>query len=161
MTRWKDVAAIYPSAEDIVLALNDKGEKVKKKEKGKEVIRTKFPLMEKLALKVFQNIVKMIKPEGMDTNVTRGKRKFMTELLLLRKHVDVHELDVFFHRYAKDGKVFTISNSPLNSGLDLAIEAYQKDVEATIAQKNSARTFNDGLRLASIMLDSNYVGLEH
>jgi hypothetical protein len=154
--RWKDNVAIYPTASEIVQALNDKGQQVKRKEKGREVMRTKYPLLEKLSLKIFTNVTKIIKPEGMDTNVTRGKKRVMTEILVLRKHIDINELDPFFHPYAKDGKVYTLGNSKVHCGLDMAIESFQKDVEANIAQKNSARTCNDGLRLAAIMLDGQY-----
>jgi hypothetical protein len=65
-------------------------------------------------------------------------------------------LDQFFHPYAKEGKVNVLANSPQLCGLDLAIESFQKDFKSTKAQKNSARTFNDGIRLVAIMLDSQY-----
>jgi hypothetical protein len=156
MSRWKDNKDIYPPAEEIVAALNDKGEEVARKEKGKAVLRMKYPLLEKLSLKVFQFIIKVIKPDGIDTYVTRGKKRIMAKILMTRKHVDIHKLNPFSHQYGKDGKVYTLANSETHCGLDLAIEAFQRDVEANIAQKNSARTCNDGLRLAGIMMDNQY-----
>jgi hypothetical protein len=47
---------MYPEAEDIVKALQDGGEAVVTKQKGKEVTRTKFPLLEKLSLKIYNAI---------------------------------------------------------------------------------------------------------
>jgi hypothetical protein len=156
--RWKDEPKIYPPVEEVIAALQDVGKAVKVTQKGKDTMKTRFVLMEKLALKVYTQIKKVFNPEGLTKNATRGKQRLFKEILLSRKHVDVTELDVFFHPYAKDGKVYTISNSRVHCRLDLAIEAFQKDLEAFLAQKNTARTANDGLRLACIMLDATYRG---
>jgi hypothetical protein len=91
-------------------------------------------------------------------NSSRGKQPLYKELLLSWRHVDVTETDQFFHQYVKDGKVFLISNNPTNSGIDIAIEHFQVYIQHQAEQKNSARTPNDALRLACILLDPKYRG---
>jgi hypothetical protein len=157
-THWKDVASLYPPAEDIVKALQDRGKKQLKKNKGKDVERHVFPLLEKLAGKLFAAIQSAIKPPGLTVNPSRGKQPLYKELVLSRRHVDVTETDPFFHSYARDGKVYLISNNASHCGLDQAIQHFQEYHEHQLAQKNSARTPNDGLRLACILLDPTYRG---
>lgn len=51
-----------------------------------------------------------------------------------------------------------ITNLIINCGLDTAIDRYQECVEPQLKQKNIARTSNDGLRLALILLDAQHRG---
>lgn len=153
---WKLCQPLYPTPEEIVLALQDVGKSEKVKRKGREITRQKYPLLEKLARKVYTNIQKEINPEGLTKNVSRGAQALYKEFVLLRKHVDISETNVFFHSYGKDGQVFLITNEPQHSGLDVAIGNFQSSIEAFVKQKNSARTCNDGLRVASILLDPTH-----
>jgi hypothetical protein len=155
--RWKDNPNVYPPFEEIVEALQDPGKEEKKVKKKKEVTYHRFPLIEKLALKVYKNILVMFnKPEGLTVNTSRGKVPLYQAIVLQRKHMDVNETPPVFHGYGKDGKVFAITTSTVHGGLDIAIERFQDHVLAQVHQKNTARTPNDGIRLGCIMLDPKY-----
>jgi hypothetical protein len=155
--RWKDNASIYPDVREIVVALQDPGVMENRKEKGKDVRRYKYPLLDKLAGKIYKNIyTNENKPDGLTKNPTRGKQPLYKEMVLSRKKIDLHETPEFFHEFAKDGKVFLITTDTIHCGLDVCIDRFQDYVESLLQQKNSARSFNDGLRLGCIMLDSQY-----
>jgi hypothetical protein len=145
--------------EEIAEALQDPGKQVTVKEKGTEQTRHKFPLMEKLAAKIFTNIQREFnKPDGLTKNVSRGKMPLLKEILMGCCHTDISETDPFFHRFGTEGKVYLLMNNPVHSGLDIAIKQFQKYIENLVQQKNSARTMNNGLRLACILLDSKFRG---
>jgi hypothetical protein len=155
--KWRDKVAVYPPFHEIVTALQDVGKAETAKKKGKDVPRHKYPLIEKLASKIFVSIQREFnKPEGLTKNVSRGKVPLYKEIILARKHVDVSETAVVFHSYAKDGKVFLVQKNPVNAGLDICIDRFQNHVLSQLRQKNSARTASDGLRLALILLDGQY-----
>lgn len=150
-TRWKDNPSIYPPAHEIAKGINDHGNAGSKGHR--------YPALEKLCLALFQSVSKTFgKPEGLDTNSTRGKRKIAEILLLKRKSVDIVETDPFFHPFGKDGKVFVLTNNPNNCGLDVVVDALQDCCQAQAQMKNVARTSNDGLRLGCLMLDPKYRG---
>jgi hypothetical protein len=154
--RWKDCSGIYPDIQEIAAALQDKGKHDTVKRKGKEQPRHKCPLIEKLGAKIYGLIREKLNPEGLTKNVTRDKGPLCKEILIARKHVDVTETAPVFHEVQKDGKVYLITNHPVHAGIDLCVERFQAHIESLLYQKNTARTSNDGLRLACIMLDSNY-----
>ena len=155
---WHKVASIYPSPGEIATALQDAGkEKVVKNKKG-QVTQHRFPLMEKLATDVYKRIFTELKPEGLTKNVSRGKLPLYKEIVLKRRHVDVHETNPFFHQYRKDGKVYLIANDPKLCGLDLAVQSFQDYIKSETNKRNMSRTTNDGLRLSCIMLDAKFRG---
>ena len=156
--RWKDNASVYPEAEEIVVALQDAGKRVVVKRKGSETYKHKYPLDEKLANKIYGSIQKVINPEGLTQNITRGREPLLRDIIILRRSTDVHKTDPFFHRHGKDGKVLIISNDPAHAGIDKCIDHFQEYIYHQVNQKNSARTSNDGLRLGCILLDSRYRG---
>jgi hypothetical protein len=153
---WKSCEALYPSPEEIVGALQDVGRSETVNKKGREITRQRYPLLEKLARKIYSTIQKEINPEGLTKNVSRGAQALYKEIVLLRRHVDISETNLFFHSYGKDGQVFLITNEPKYCGVDLAVGNFQASVESFVKQKNSARTCNDGMRVASILLDSKH-----
>jgi hypothetical protein len=154
---WKDHAKIYPPVQEIAAALQDPGKKETKKRSGKDHIITKYPQIEKLAIKIFKAIQREYRnPEGLEKNASRGKRHLIVEILVARKHIDVTEVHTIFHQFAKDGKVFLCQNDPVRCGLDHCVARYQQHINSLIQQKNNARTPNDGLRLTGILLDSTY-----
>ena len=154
---WKDSPNIYPPPEEIVEALQDCGKKEKATKKGREYERQRFLAIEKLARKIYNAIREEFKnPEGLTKNVSRGAQGLYKEIVLLRKHADVTETDAFYHQYGKEGKVYLIANSPSRSGLDIAVNNFQLAIESSVQQKNTARTCNDGLRVACLLLDSKY-----
>jgi hypothetical protein len=155
---WKDNPKVYPPAKDIVTALQDLGKDHKKKKKGKEFHEHRYPLIDKLAADIYKAIKKEINPEGLTKNTSRGKEPLYKELVLSRKHIDATECHPFFHEYQKGGKVYLIANNPTHSGIDQAIHHFEQYVQAQLLQKNSARTGNDGLRIACILLDPQYRG---
>jgi hypothetical protein len=156
-TKWSQSATIYPPFEEIIKSLQDPGKSVTvKKGGGREYSSHKYPLMEKLATKVFTAIQRNLNPEGLTKNVSRGKIPLFKEMLLSRKHVDISETHSAFHPYGKDGKVFLIGNDPIHAGLSFAVDRFQEYIQVQLEQKNSARTFNDGIRLGCIMLDPKY-----
>jgi hypothetical protein len=157
-SRWKDNASVYPSAGEIAAALQDQGKVVVVKRKGGNLNKHRYPLIEKLASKVYAKIRQEFAPDGLTKNVSRGKTPLYKEILLSRRHVDVTETDPFFLEYTQDGKVFLINNSPVHCGLDHSIDHFQDFVLQQTQQKNSARTNNDGLRLGCILLDANHRG---
>ena len=149
---WYKNQEIYPDAVEIAKALQDLG---KKDKKGKQ----KYPLLEKLAAKLYSNIQRLYNnPDGLTKNVSRGKMPLVQGIAMLRKHKDIHETDSSFHSYGKEGKVYLIANDVRTCGLDIAIMHFQRHIQQAVQQKNSARTFNDGLRLGCILLDSKYRG---
>jgi hypothetical protein len=155
--KWKDCPLIYPPSDEIALALQDVGKSEKATRKGREVQLHKFPLIEKLARKIYNAIQKEFKnPVGLTKNVTRGSKGLYQELVMLRKHVDAVETDPFFHKYSKDGKVFLIANAAVHSGINIAIGHFQEAIENNLQQKNTARTSSDGLRIGCILLDPQY-----
>jgi hypothetical protein len=155
-SKWADCTSIYPPAEEIAAALQDEGKDKTLKKKNQHVTEWKYPLIEKLAGKVFAAIQQQFNPEGFSKNATRAKQPLYKEIVVARKHVDINKTHPFFHKYGKEGKVFIITNSPQNCGLDLAIKSFQEFVDQSIQQKNSARTCNDGIRLGCILLDPAY-----
>ena len=68
----------------------------------------------------------------------------------------MNETHPFFHPHAKYGKVYLVNNKPEHCGLDECIKRFQEEYEHTQKQKNSARTCNDGLRPACILLDPQH-----
>lgn len=116
--------------------------------------KTRFPILQKLCSTLHANILKEFnKPEGLDTNKTRGPRQVAQFILPKRKHKDLVEVEAAFHPYGNGSKVFIISNDTDTAGLETAIDALQDYCDSKIAKKNSARTPNDGLRLSSVMLE--------
>jgi hypothetical protein len=158
-TLWKDCKAVYPPIDEIVTALQDLGKHQVVKNKGKEVHQHRYPLVEKLAAKIYAAIQhEFNNPEGLTKNVSRGKMTLVRDIILRRRHADITETDPFFHKYGNDGKVFIITNSTKHAGMDVCLKTFQEAIEASLRQKNSARTSNDGLRLGCILLDSQYHG---
>lgn len=155
---WKDNANVYPPGDEIALALQDRGSAQLVKRKGGDIRTTKFPLIQKLANKIYSLIQKELNPDGLTKNVTRGSKPLFKEILLSRRHVDIANADPFFHPYGKDGKVFLVTNEPRHSGIDVCIARFEEYVIQQTHQKNTARTNNDGLRLGLILLDSTYRG---
>ena len=126
IARWKDDPSVWcPDGDEIATALQDRGKTVVIKRKSGDDRKQKFPLLEKLANKVYASLMKAYNPEGCTKNISRGRIPLYKELILSRRHVDVVDTDPFFHKYATDGKVYLIQNVPLNSGIDQAIDHFQ------------------------------------
>jgi len=157
--RWKDNKKLYPPPEEIAVALQDVGERETLVRKGKEVVRQKFTLLEKLARRIYVSIQKEFpRAEGLTQNTTRGKQPLFKEILLGRRHQDVTETHPFFHRFGRDGKVFIVDNNPETCGIDVSIDHFQEYISQQNHQKSAARTHNDGIRLACALLDPKYRG---
>lgn len=115
---------IYPPRKDIVEALQDPGKKMSDKKSAG--MKTCFPLIEKLALKIFNLINSNFnKPEFLPKNITRAKMPLVKKIVLLQKHGDRAEIHPFFHSYAKDGKVYLLKNDECNCDIDLIIDLFQ------------------------------------
>jgi hypothetical protein len=113
--------------------------------------------VEKLAAKMYSSILtEFNNPEGLGKNVSRGKMALVKDIIIRRRHTDMNETHPMFHPYGKDGKVYIVTNSIVHAGLDVCLKCFQESVEASLRQKNSARTGNDGLRLGCILLDGKY-----
>ena len=70
--KWKDCKEIYQLFDEIVEALNDKGQREIKKVRGKEVPEHNYPLMKKLALKIFTSINELYNnPDVLTKNASR------------------------------------------------------------------------------------------
>jgi hypothetical protein len=155
---WSRCTKIYPPPKEIAQALQDMGKGKTVQAKKKEVKQHSYPLVDKMATKIYKAIQEEFKPEGLTSNISRGKQFLVQSIILARRHVDISETHPFFRQFGKDGKVYQISNSPDHSGLDTAIQRFQENVVHTVKQKNSARTGNDALRLGCILLDPKYRG---
>ena len=153
---WKDNNNLYPPAEEIATALQDTGKRHTMKQKGREVSIHKYPLIDKLALKLYTAIVSLYKPDGVTKNKTRGRQFLYKDLVQSRRHRDISETDPFFHQFGKEGKVFLITNDTRHAGVDVCVQNFQRSVEQQLRQKNSARTSQDGLRLGCILLDTQF-----
>lgn len=158
-TLWKDCVAVYPSFDEIVTALQDLGKHQLVKIKGKEQRQHRYPLVEKLASKIYSSILSEFNnPEGVTKNVSRGKMTLVKDIIIRRRHTDINETHPLFHPYGNEGKVYIITNSTAHAGLDVCVKSFQDSIEAMLRQKNTARTSNDGLRLGCILLDGKYRG---
>jgi hypothetical protein len=154
---WKDNEAIYPPAEEIVTAMQDLGKKHVVKQKGREVTVHKYPLVDRLAGKIYSSILALYNnPEGLTKNKTRGRQFIYKDIVQSRRHRDISETDPFFHQFGKDGKVFLITNDTRHAGIDVCIQNFQRSIEQQLMQKNTARTSQDGLRLGCILLDTQF-----
>lgn len=148
-TRWSTKKELYPAIEVILKGFNDRG--VTKKGK------TKYPDLEKLCGGLHGSLMTHCnKPDGLDSNKTRGKRKVAEFVLNHRKAFDSIDVAREFHSHALNGKVMLIKNDLEHAGLDVVIDALQDYCVAASTTKNSARTHNDGLRAALIMLDPRH-----
>ena len=153
---WSALPAIYPDPGEIIEALQDPGKKVMKLVGGTRQPVTNFPLIQRLSSKIYQSIQTIYNPEGLTKNSTRGSQSLASSILLARKSTDATTLDPFFHQYAKNGRVYIITNNPVHSGLDIPIKEYQSTIVEALRKARSSRTSNDGLRLALTMLDPKY-----
>mmetsp|Transcript_121592 Transcript_121592/g.349491 ORF Transcript_121592/g.349491 Transcript_121592/m.349491 type:complete len:342 (-) Transcript_121592:231-1256(-) len=111
-----------------------------------------------MSSKIYQKIQTLYNPEGLTKNATRGRDSLANCILLHRKLSDVTQLDVFFHKYAKNGQVYTITDNPSHCGLDIPVKEYQSSIMDHIRKAKTSRTCNDGLRLSLTMLDTKYRG---
>lgn len=143
---------MHPSPDETATALQDRGVRATKKKKGKDVPHHKYPSVERLAGKT-HNAIQGKVTEKLDSNVSGGRAKLMADLTITRKHVDVSEVDPFFVPCTKDGKAHLLKNDLKTCGIELSIKHFQEQINQVQRQKNAARTHNDGLRLACVMLD--------
>ncbi len=155
---WKDRQDIYPPPDDIAKCMQDKGVQKSVKRQGKNVIETQYTQIVKLARLVYKNIFDKIKPDCLTKNPHRTSKQLANTITWERKHKDVNETNIFFHQYGDNGKVYLITDDPAHSGLDVAIALFQEHAQQKQRQKNAARTCNDALRLACIMLDDRHRG---
>jgi hypothetical protein len=153
---WCHCPDIYPDAVEIVTALQDPGKQVFKIVNGTRQPVTTFPLIQKICTKIYQQIQAVYKPEGLTKNITRGRESLASLVLMSRKLTDAMNLDLFFHPFAKNGQVYTITNSSTHCGLDIPIKEFQATIVDQIKRAKSTRTCNDGLRLALTLLDPRY-----
>ena len=137
---WKNNLQIYTYPNEILSILHDPGVPVAGRGKGNGGPAHRFRLLEKLCAKIYANIL-MCHPNyvGFDKNVSRGKMHLLSEIIMLRKHVDVVESHPFFHAFAKDGKVFMLMNDPRTCGLDVAIGNLQASIDAANRKTNNCR----------------------
>ena len=97
-TLWKDCKAIYPPKEEIASALQDRGNVQSTRSKGKEIKKHKFPLIEKLAAKIYTAIQREFKnPKCLTQNVSRGKLPLAKVIVVHRSLKDITETHPFFH----------------------------------------------------------------
>ena len=129
--RWKDRATVYPPAEEIVKALQDRGKKVKVTEKGTERIKHKFEIAGKLVAKVYKSIRDQFnKPPGLTENVHRGKQPLLKEFIISRKHVDVSETDPFFIPTPKTARSIFYPTTPLRVDWTLPLTLFRTTLTA-------------------------------
>jgi hypothetical protein len=153
---WCECVDIYPDADEIATALQDAGKRHSKVVNGSRQQVSTFPLIQKVCTKIYQRIQSIYKPEGLTKNISRGRESLTSLVLLSRKLTDAMYLDTFFHRYAKNGQVYTITNNATHCGLDIPVKEFQATIMDQIKKAKSTRTCNDGLRLALTLLDPKY-----
>ena len=154
---WKDDMEIYPRAEEIAKALQDLGKNAETTKKGKKNMTQKFPVLDKVCKKVVDNIRRKFgNPAYLTKSDHRAKAKLAMYVCLSRKTRTITKTDPFFHAFGADGQVYLITNNPRHGGFDLAVKQFQDHLMSTHTTKNASRTMNDGLRLASIMLDPKH-----
>ena len=153
---WSDCNDIYPTVREIAEALQDPGKERTKVVNGTKQNVTTFPLLQKLCTKIYQQIQNIYKPQGLTKNTTRGREILASLVLMHRRHADAVDLDVFFHEFARKGKVYIITNNVVHCGLDIPIREFQATVVDQMVKSKATRTSNDGLRLALTLLDPKY-----
>ena len=81
--RWKHHAQVFPPADEIAHALQDKGKEVSTKQKGLQVVKHRYPLIERLAMKIYTKIFNTFnKPDCLTKNASRGKYPLVHEIIL-------------------------------------------------------------------------------
>jgi len=153
---WCDCPGIYPDPVEIVGALQDPGKKHIKTVNGRRQQETTFPLIQKICTKIYQKIQALYSPEGLTKNTTRGRESLSNIVLMNWKLTDAMNLDVFFHKFAKNGQVYTITDDPVHCGLNVPLKEFQTSILDQIRRSRASRTCNDGLRLALTLLDPKY-----
>jgi hypothetical protein len=151
--QWCDNPDIYPDTQEILTALQDLGKKQLKVINGNRQEVTSYTLIQKLSTKIYQNIQSIYKPDGLTKNTSRGRESLAGLVLMSRRLIDVTSLDVSFHRFARNGQVFCITNNPIHGGLDVPIKEFQANIVASTQKAKACRSTNDGLRLALTLLD--------
>lgn len=159
-TKWREDRSIFPPAKDIAEALQDLGKKKNAKKKNGEFQQIHFcPLLDKLALKLCNNITKTFNfPCGLTKNTTRGRLPLCKLLVIKRRAVDATECDPFFRQCVNDEKVFLFANDPATCGLEIVIDSFQEATRLQLLKKQDNRTNNDGLGLSCILLDPEHRG---
>jgi len=152
---WDDHYAIYPTFDEIIVALQDDGVVTGSKTKlAREtgIQKRRFPLIAKIATQVYKKIKDAYNPGAvLDDNVSRGKNVLAMEILQSRKHIDTCDTDVVFPSFGKNGKVYIIHNDPMYAGLNLAIKRFQEAHEHNVKSRAANRTPEDGIRLAGVL----------
>mmetsp|Transcript_1868 Transcript_1868/g.2178 ORF Transcript_1868/g.2178 Transcript_1868/m.2178 type:complete len:262 (+) Transcript_1868:3-788(+) len=70
--------------------------------------------------------------------------------------MDIHECHTVFHEFGKGGKVYLLTNDPTHCDLNVAVDQFQNFFSSHMQQLSSNRDPNVGLRLALILLDSQW-----
>lgn len=159
--RWKDCVKIYPPFKEIAAALQDIGKQVASRSaagKRQGLKLTQYDKVAKLSAHIYRKIKDLYKPKGLGDNVSRGKIALMNDIINYRKAVDVAEVRIEFHPFAKDAKVFLINNEVPFAGVDQSVERFQNHIEETVKAKMTQRTPDDGMRCVAILLDPEFRG---
>jgi len=157
---WDDHCAVYPTFDEIIVALQDDGVPVASKTKlAREtgIQKRRFLKIAKLATQAHKKLKEAYNPGALlDDNVSHGKNLLAMEILQSRKHVDKCDTDTAFHAHGKNGKVCLIYNDPMCAGLNLAIKKFQEAHEHNIKSRAANRTPEDGMRLAGVLIKAEH-----
>ena len=137
VTCWKSNAQVCPPADKIAHAIQDREKQVSTKQKGIQVVKHKYPIVEQLAMKMYTQIYASFHgPDSLSKNTSYEKTPLVHKIMLSRKNVDVTEQDPLFLTYSLDGKkVYLVKNCPKYCGVDEALERFQTYVEWQLKAK--------------------------
>jgi len=157
---WHENQAIYPSFEELVLALQDDGTTTSsstKLTKETNCKKRKFLKMQKVATQTCKKLKEFYNPGAkLEENVSRGKDVLAVEMSQSRKRVDTCDTDRAFHCCSNGGKVYLVNNCNRFAGVDHAVKHFQQAHEHLIRSRAANRTPNDGLRLCGILLHQEH-----
>jgi hypothetical protein len=149
-----DDPELYPSFDEIMVALQDVGTKVTK---GKAAGEIRYTLLIKAAMKTQKTLLAKYKNLGFPKNPTECKREIANHCIHIRKLKDVINLPTEFHNYKNaDGQVFVINTELVDGGYRVAMAALLSHWGTKLKESIDQRNPNDALRLAAILLDDKH-----
>jgi hypothetical protein len=149
-----DDPELYPSFDEIMVALQDVGTKVTK---GKAAGEIRYTLLIKAVTKTQKTLLAKYKHLGFPKNPTECKREIANHCIRIRKLKDVINLPTEFHNYKNaDGQVFVINTELVDGGYRVAMAALLSHWGTKQKESIDQRNPNDALRLAAILLDEKH-----
>jgi hypothetical protein len=149
-----DIPELYPPLSELMIALQDEGKESFDK-KGAKLLT--YKALHKFG-KSLHTILVDRKISDMDTNTTRGTKRIINHLIMLRRMVDTSSVHEPLRKYClqKDNKMFIIENNIYHAGYQLLLDQITEYLNSNIISSSAMRNSNDALRVCGILLHEHY-----